>query len=143
MLTHCAFLYSRCDFKAAQMNVQCSLIIIQELMLNKFTMGHNTMEANEKRLLCKRWGPFDHSSITRCFKKFCSGCKNLDYQTRSDKSKTVDSKVMPHNIETDLWQVALGEYQVSLTSHNPVWFITFIDLAEASRTAELCLKLPK
>ena len=50
-LTHCTFLYSMYDLKAAQINVQC--ILIQELMLYKFEMGHNVMETMKKHFFCE------------------------------------------------------------------------------------------
>ena len=64
-----------------------------------------------------------------CFKELCSGCKNLIRQARSGKPKSMDSEA-----------VAQGEYQPSLASHNPVWFVTFTASAKASEAADLCLR---
>ena len=53
---------------------------------------------------------------------------------------------IPKLCSKPFWQiqwVARGEYQVSLASHSPVWFITFMTLAEAFAAAELFLTLPK
>ena len=55
-LTCCALLHLVCDLKAAQMNMQYSLI--QELMLYKFKLGHNAMEAT-KNICCMQ----DESSV--------------------------------------------------------------------------------
>ena len=50
-LTH-ALLLSMCDLKMAQMNMQC--ILIWELMLYKFHLGHNATEVIKKHFLCKK-----------------------------------------------------------------------------------------
>ena len=44
-------------------------------------------------------GAVDHSKVTRCLKKFCSGCKN---QTGWDRSETVNFKAMLQAIEVNL-----------------------------------------
>ena len=36
-------------------------------------------------------------------------------------------------LESQIWRVALEEYQVSLLSHSPVWFITFMILAKVTK----------
>ena len=36
----------------------------------------------------------NHSKVTRHFKKFCSGYKNVDNQAMSGRVKTIDSKAM-------------------------------------------------
>ena len=57
-------------------------------------MGHNTA-AGTKNISCmKGEDTADHSTVTKWFKKFCSGCKNLDDQSMSAKLKTMDSKAM-------------------------------------------------
>ena len=58
-------------------------------MLHKFKLGYNATEA----IFCaKDEGIIDQSTVTRWFKKFCLGCKNINDQVRSDRPKTVDSK---------------------------------------------------
>ena len=59
VLTRCALLQSVCDLKAAQMNVQCSLI--QELMLDKFELGYNATEVTKKIYYAKDEGAVDRS----------------------------------------------------------------------------------
>ena len=71
------------DLKAKQMNVQPSLI--QECMFYK-------LEAIKNICCVKGKVAVDHSSVTRWFKKFCSGCKNLNEQARSSRLKTRDSE---------------------------------------------------
>ena len=44
----------------------------------------------------------DHSTVTRRFKKFHSGFKNLYNQARSDRPKNMDSKAMLQAIEVNL-----------------------------------------
>ena len=74
-LIRCTLLHSMYNLKAAQMNVQYSLI--QELMLYKFEPNHNIMEVTKN--ICVN-GEDDHRTVTRWFKKFCSDCKNLNSQ---------------------------------------------------------------
>ena len=115
--------------------------LIWELMLYEFKLGHDTVETI-KNICCKKnEGAVNHRKLTRWFKKFCSGCKNLNKQARSNRPKTMDSEDVFQAVETNL--VTLGEYQVSSVSHSPVWFITFTTSAKVSRVAKLCLMLPK
>ena len=63
------------------MNMQCSLI--WELILHKFKIGHNAAEAIKNNSCVKGKRAVNHSTVTRWFKKFCSGCKKIDHQARS------------------------------------------------------------
>ena len=65
------------------MNMQHSLI--WEFMLYKFKLGHNAMKA-AKNICAKDEGAVDHSTVTRWFKKFCLGCKNLNVSGKTRKS---------------------------------------------------------
>ena len=84
-LTHCALLHSVCDLKAAQMNMQSSLI--QELLLYKFKLSYNTVKAIKNNCYTKGESTFDHNTRTRWFKKFCLGDKNFSDQARSNRQK--------------------------------------------------------
>ena len=64
--------------------------------------------------------------ITRSFKKFLLSCKSHNDQTRLDSSRIVNSKVMLEAIE------------INSESIRWIWH-----LSNLSRTAELCLTLPK
>ena len=66
--------------------------LIQKIMLYKFKMGHIATETT-KNFCCVK-GKGDQSTVIRWFKKFCSGCKNLNNQTRSGWLKTLDSKAV-------------------------------------------------
>ena len=99
VLTCCALLHFDCDLKTTQMNVQCR--IIWELMFYKFTLGHNTTEATKNICYVKIEGAINHSTVSRCFKKFCSGCQNLDHQTRSSRPKIMESKTMLQSTEAN------------------------------------------
>ena len=59
-------------------------------MLCKFELPHNGMEAT-KNIRCVK---VDHSTVTRWFKKFHSGRKNLSDQTRSGRPKIMNSEAM-------------------------------------------------
>ena len=106
VLTHCVLLHSMCSLKATQINMQHSSLI-WELMLYEFELHYNVTEATKNfSQLISRW-----------LQKFCSGCLNVDNQARSGTSKK-------HEF---LRQIQLGElggeYQVSLGSHSPMWFL--------------------
>ena len=78
VLTHCELLNCMCDLKA----IQCSLI--QELMLYKFKLGYNTAETNKNVCFAKGEDTVNHSTVISWVKKFCSGCKNFNYQAMLD-----------------------------------------------------------
>ena len=129
VLTCCALLHSMYDLKAAQMNMQCSLI--WELMLHKFELGHNASEAAKSFYWTKGERTVDNSTVTRWFKKFCLYYYNLRNQARSSRPKTMDSKAVLQAIETDLmsntWRVS-GELSISQSSmvhhvHVELYFI--------------------
>ena len=82
------------------MKVQCSLI--WELMLYEFKLDHNAMEATKNICCVKGEGTVDYNKVTRWFKKFCFGGKNLEDQARSDRIKSVDSDAMLPAIEVNL-----------------------------------------
>ena len=71
--------------------------LIQELVLYKFEMGHNVAEAI--KIICCTNG---ERTVTRWFKKFCLGCKNLNDPVKLDKPKTVDSETVLQAIEANL-----------------------------------------
>ena len=66
------------------MNVSRSLI--QEFILYEFELGHNTAKATQT--ICCVKGAVDHNTVTIYWKKFRSGCKNLDDQARLDGPKS-------------------------------------------------------
>ena len=78
-----------------------------------------------------------HSTITRWFKKFCSGCKNLNNQARLGSPKDRFQFHAPSHSSKSLG-VAPREYQVRLASHCPLWFMI---LAKASRAATFYLAI--
>ena len=57
------------------------------------------MAANKNIGCMKGEGTIDYSTITRWFKKFCLGCKNLNNQPRSGRPKTVDAEAVPEAIK--------------------------------------------
>ena len=61
--------------------------LIEELMLYESELGNNAAEATKTICCAKGEGAVDDSTVTRWLKKFCSGCKNLDDQTRSGRPK--------------------------------------------------------
>ena len=115
MLTH-ALLLSIFDLKAGQMNMQCSLI--QELMLYEFQLGYNVTKA--AKITCmKEEGAVDLGTVSRCFKKFRSGCKNLDDQVKSRRPKNVYSKTVLQAVATNpvsSTQRVSGELSISQSS---------------------------
>ena len=63
-------------------------------MLHKFGLGHNADKATKNVCSAKGEGAVYHSKINRWSKKFCSGCKTSDDQTKSGRPKTLDSEVV-------------------------------------------------
>ena len=59
-----------------------------------FKLDHNAMEAAKNICCVKGERKVDHCTAPRWFKKFSSGCKNLDNQARSYRIKTVDSQAV-------------------------------------------------
>ena len=117
MLTCCALLHSIFDLKAAQKNVQHSLI--WEHMLYKFKLGHNAMEATKNIFCAKGESAVDCSTVTRSLKKFSGSCNNLDNQVRLNRPKTMDSKavfqVREGNLASSFWRVS-GELVIPQSS---------------------------
>ena len=89
--------------------------LIWELMLYKFELGYNNMEATKNICRAKGEGTDDHSITTRWIKKFYSSCKNLNNQTRSDSSKSMDSKAVKQNLVSSTQRVS-GEFGISKSS---------------------------
>ena len=85
-LIYCSLLPSVCDLKTTQMKVQWSLI--QELMFYEFGLDHNTVEATINVCGAEDEGTVAYYTVTKWVKKFGSGCKYLDEQTRSGRPKT-------------------------------------------------------
>ena len=79
-LTCCALLLSVCDLKAAQENAQPCLI--QEFLLYKVELGHNTMEAAKNIRWVKGEGVVDQCIVSRWFKDFRSGYQKLDNRVK-------------------------------------------------------------
>ena len=67
----------------------------------KFKLGHNTEEVTKNICCVKGEGVVDHSTVTRWFKKFHSGYKNLNNQANLDPPKMMDSKTMLKVIEAN------------------------------------------
>ena len=116
-LAHCALPHSVCDLKATQIIVQCSLI--QELRLYEFKLSHNTEQLTKNICYEKSKGALDSSSVILWFKKFCSGCNNLDDQAMSGRPKTADSgaafQALEANPMSSTRRVS-GEFDISLFS---------------------------
>ena len=89
VITRCALLQSVWDLKDTLMNVQSCLI--RELMLYEFRLNHNVIEATKNICRAKDDGAVDHSTVTRWFKRFCLGYKNLEDQASLGRPETVDS----------------------------------------------------
>ena len=73
------------------MNVQCSLI--QGVILYEFELGDNAAEVSKNISYAMGEGTVNHCTVTRSFKEFCLGCKNLDDQVGSGRPKGVDLRL--------------------------------------------------
>ena len=67
-------LHSVCDLKAAQTNMQWSLI--WELRIYEFELGNNLMEAN-KEICCEGEGTVDHSASNQMVQEILLGLQGL------------------------------------------------------------------
>ena len=70
-------------------------------MLYEFKLSHNAAEATKNICRTKGEGAVGNSTVNRWFKKFCSGCKNLDDRERSGMTKSVDSEAVIQTIKTN------------------------------------------
>ena len=84
------------------------------------------MEETKTFVAQKGKGAVDKNTIIRWFKKFCSDCKNLDDQVWSGRPKTGFWGWAPSH------RGIPREYQASLESHSPVWFLSFTTSAKTS-----------
>ena len=75
--------------------------LIEKLMPYNFKLGHNTWKQPKIFVLPKGKSAVNHSTETRWFKKFCSGCKNLDDEARSGRPKTMNSEAILQTIEAN------------------------------------------
>ena len=112
------------------MNAQYSWI--QEFMLCEFDQGHNAMEATKNICCTKSEGAVNHSTVSRWFKKFCKGCKNLDDKARSGRPYECGFQgcAPSHRGKS-------SKYQVSLAAHSLVWLVTFMTLVKVSKDAKI------
>ena len=100
-LTRYALLHFVCGLKIKQMNMQCSLI--RELMVYEFEVGHKSTEATKNICWAKvESAILDHSTVTKWFKKLRWVHKNLDYQAKLGRPKTIDSEAMLKAKEVNL-----------------------------------------
>ena len=102
--------------------------------------GDNATEANKNICCTKGENLLDHSTLTRGFKTFPSGCMSLNDNSRSGKPKTVDSEVMLRDIEANL---ASSIRRVSGNLGVQCHFVTFTNSEEASRAVKFCPTLQK
>ena len=79
-------------------------------MLYEFELSHNAAEATKNIFCEKSEGAVDYSTVSRWFKKFWLGYKNLNNQARSGRLKTVDSETILQDIEANpvssTWRVS-------------------------------------
>ena len=139
-LTHCALLHFVCDVEAAQMNDQHSLI--WKIVLYNFELGYNAAEVTKDICFAKNEGKVDRSTVTRWFKKFHLGCKNLDNQAQLGRPKTIDSGAILQAIEANLVSITQklsGKPIISLSSvvYHPH------DLCKSIQNYQIVLTLPK
>ena len=109
------------------MNVQCSLISVIYALNWAITL-----QKKPKIFCCEKSEDiFNHSHVTRQFRKFHSHYKNLYDQQRSSRPKTVHSQATIKAIEVRL--------VITIQRRN----VTFTTLTKAFKAAYLCLILLK
>ena len=65
-------------------------MLIRELLLYEFELGHNAAEATRNICYAKGESHLDQSTANKWFKKFRSGEKNLEDKSRSGRPRTVE-----------------------------------------------------
>ena len=63
-------------------------------MFYGFKLGHNVREATKNIYFEKGDSTVDHRTVSRWFKKFRTGCKNIDGQARPGKPKIMYSETV-------------------------------------------------
>ena len=81
-------------------------------------MLYNTTETTKNICCVKGEGAVDHSTVSKRFKKFHLGCKNLNNQARLGRAKTIDSKCILQSYWSKSSEWHLGEYPSSSSSHS-------------------------
>ena len=110
------------DLKYTQLNIQHSLI--RELLAWEFQLSHIAGKATQNKSVV------DLSNVTRLFKKFGSGCKNLVDMAMSGWPKIVDYEAMRQAIEVNL---------MSYPSEYLRWLVIFSTTGE--KTAKFSITL--
>ena len=86
-------------------------------MLNEFEQGRNSGEKIKKNICCVK----SEGAVDTVNKKFC-----LDSKKLNDQEGLIGLKQwILRSYSKPIQRVALREYQESLASYRPVWFITF------------------
>ena len=129
VLTH-ILLYSLSDFKATQ-----GTILIKLIMLYKFKLGHNAKEMTKNVCCAKGECSVMYEMIQEIFAQIT--ITSTIRQGHKDPKPWIPR--LCSKLYRQIWQEALGEYQVNMASDSPVWFVTIMILVKAPRTAELCL----
>ena len=109
----------------------------KEVMLDGFILGYDTPEETKTFVVPKvkvQLLPLEQSDGWRNF--FCVARTFIIRQVQISLKPWLPR--LCSKILRQIWQVVLWEYQVSLASHSPQWFINFMALAEAFRAVELC-----
>ena len=76
--------------------------LIRSLLVYKFEQGYKAAEEIKNICCVKEKDAIYHTTVTKWFKKFNLGCKNLDDQGRSDRFKNVDLEAVPSVTEANL-----------------------------------------
>ena len=85
-------------------------------MLYVFELDHNDMKTTKNICCANDEFAANHSTVTRWFKKFCSGCKNVNNQAGSGRPKSMDSKATLETLAANRVSSALrvsGELKIS------------------------------
>ena len=113
----------------------------EKVMFYDFEVYRNTTEATKNICYAKGENAVDDSKVIKWFKKFRSGSKNLDYQARSGRFKTLDSEAVhqatEENVSSNSRRIS-GEHV-----HSSVWFVICTTPKNLSKAAKLWLMLQK
>ena len=88
-------------------------------MLYGFKLSHNTAEVTKNICYAKDEGAVDHSTVTKWFKKFHSGCKSLINQASSSRIQSMNSMTVLKTIEANpvssTWRLS-AEFKITQSS---------------------------
>ena len=90
-------------------------------MLYEFKLGHNITEASKSICCVKGENTVNYITVTRWFKNFCSGCKNLDNEAKLGRPESIDSEPVLQVIVANLASIRQVQHLTVQCGFSPSW----------------------